>query len=123
VFARGALDGREVEVEPFCELTIEDLVRALGVPHGDNKPATYVVASTRLYSIEESIARLRRLLGAAPEWDTLQNFLPEARDQDPPLERRSALASSPRPWSLRETVSWTYARTPCSDRSLCGGAR
>ena len=69
-------------------------MRALGAAQPDSKPANYVIASQRLYSIEESAARLHTLLGAAPEWDTLQHFLPERKGEVSPLERRSALAST-----------------------------
>jgi hypothetical protein len=37
---------------------------------------------------------LRTLLGASPDWSVLQNFLPDMKEQERPLERRSALAST-----------------------------
>jgi segregation and condensation protein A len=48
----------------------------------------------RLYSIEESAARLRRLLGVSPGWSVLETFLPERGEEGRPLEKRSALAST-----------------------------
>jgi hypothetical protein len=40
--------------------------------------------------------RLHDLLGAPPDWNTLQAFLPEAKEQVAPLERRSALGGKRR---------------------------
>jgi segregation and condensation protein A len=84
----------EVAVEAACNLTIEDLMLTLGAVQRHSKPSNYVVASTRPYGIEESAARLRTLLGVAPEWDTLQHFLPEGKAQLSPLEMRAALVST-----------------------------
>lgn len=47
---------------------------------------------SRLYSLEESVERLRHLLGVMPSWNSLQNFLPEAIGEQ--LEHRSAVAST-----------------------------
>jgi len=94
VFVRGSPDEINVDVEPVGHLTIEDLVQALGVQERTTEPSTYVIRPLRLYGIEESAARLRTVLGASPDWSVLQDFLPELREQDRSLERRSALAST-----------------------------
>jgi segregation and condensation protein A len=94
VFVRGAPEEIAVDAEPLGHLTVEDLVQALGSQKLKSEPPAYVIAPLRLYSIEESAARLRTLLGASPEWSVLQNFLPERKAQDQPLETRSALAST-----------------------------
>jgi segregation and condensation protein A len=69
-------------------------VLALPMAKGNTTAPNYVIAPLRLYSIEESAVRLRRLLGVSPEWGVLQTFLPEMRQDERPLERRSALAST-----------------------------
>ena len=49
------------------------------------------IAATRLFSVQEAAERLRRLIGAIPEWTVLESFLPD--DLKTPLDRRSATAS------------------------------
>jgi segregation and condensation protein A len=60
----------------------------------NSNPENYVITPKRLYSIEESAVRLRALLGASPDWSVLQDFLPDMKEQERPLERRSALAAT-----------------------------
>ncbi|HWX49114.1 MAG TPA: ScpA family protein [Roseomonas sp.] len=46
----------------------------------------------RLWTVQEALDRLARLVGSLPEWGELQRFLPESL-QDP-VERRAALAAT-----------------------------
>jgi segregation and condensation protein A len=93
VFLRGEPEEMEVEENPVYFLPVQDLLLALAAPLRRRKPETYSIAPTRLYSLEESLERLRALLGVAPDWDVLQAFLPPLTE-GPPLERRSAIASA-----------------------------
>jgi len=92
VFARGAPEEVEIEEKPVYYLPLYDLLTALAAPMRRTKPPSYNIAPSRLYSMEESMERLRNLLGVMPSWNTLVSFLPEIIA--PGLEGRSALAST-----------------------------
>lgn len=92
-FMRGRPEEREVTEKPIYYLPLYDLLTALGAPQRRRKPESYDIAPTRLYSMEESLKRMRRLLGALPSWGTLHAFLPSLENHDP-LETKSAIAST-----------------------------
>ena len=92
-FLRGMPDKIEVEEKPVYYLPIYDLLSALGAPQRRRKPDSYGIKPTQLYSIEESILRLRRMLGGMPDWDTLFSFLPNMKGHEG-LQARSAIAST-----------------------------
>ena len=94
IFLRGLPEPVEIEEKPVYFLPIQDLLSALAAPMRRRKPEQYNIAPTRLYSMEESVERLRHLLGAVPSWSVLRSFMPATNDDTPPLERRSALAST-----------------------------
>ncbi len=94
VFMRGAPEEIEVEEKPVYFLPIQDLLSALAAPMRRRPAPTYSIAPMRLYSMEESVERLRERLGISPDWGTLQAFMPQVKYDAPPLERRSAVASS-----------------------------
>jgi segregation and condensation protein A len=93
VFLRGQPEEIEVEERPVYFLPIQDLLSALTAPLRRRKPESYNIEPTRLYSLEESLERLRERLGISPDWSVLQSFLP-VLDDSPPLEKRSAIASA-----------------------------
>ncbi|NTU77595.1 MAG: segregation/condensation protein A [Alphaproteobacteria bacterium] len=92
-FLRGLPEERPVEMKPVYFMPLYDLLSALGAPSRRRKPETYNIAPLKLFSLEDSLARLRRLLGVMPEWTVLLNFLP-TMDKPMGLESRSALAST-----------------------------
>lgn len=92
IFLRGEPEGIEVEEQPVYYLPLGDLLTALAAPLRRRKPVAYNIRLRRLYSIEESVERLTRLLGTMPPWSALLEFLPEAMGDA--VERRSALAST-----------------------------
>src|ERR1700722_20162199 len=94
VFLRGMPEKIEVEEKPVYYLRIQDLLVALGAPSRRRKPEKYNIEPMRLYSLEESVERLRTLLGRSLSWTVLQNFLPVAIGQGAPLQKRSAIAST-----------------------------
>lgn len=93
-FMRGKPEAREVTEKPIYYLRLYDLLTALGAPQRRRKPETYDIKPTRLYSLEDSLRRMRRLLGSLPEWGALQGFMPALEDQNDPLEAKSAVAST-----------------------------
>jgi segregation and condensation protein A len=93
IFLRGAPIVREVQEKPRYYLPLFDLLAALGGPLRRRKAEVYSLKPMRLFSLEESVSRMRRLLGIGPEWGVLQNFLPVFSTEEP-LEAKSALAST-----------------------------
>jgi len=94
IFLRGIPEPVQVEEKPIYFLPIQDLLAAISAPSRRRKPETYNIAPTRLYSLEETVSRLRHLLGAMPDWGTLQNYLPDIVEAEQALEVRSAMAST-----------------------------
>ena len=94
IFLRGIPEPITITEKPIYYLPIQDLLAAISAPSRRRKPDSYSIARTRLYSLEESVSRLRHLLGAMPEWDQLQAYLPDVVSADELMEVRSALAST-----------------------------
>lgn len=94
IFVRGKSEEIKVEEQPVYYLPIQDLLLALGAPLRRQKPPAYNIAPMKLYSLEDSVLRLRGLLGDMPEWGVLQQYLPQMTLPDEPLEARSAIAST-----------------------------
>ena len=68
-----------------------DLFAAYGRVKARTQPAMHVVHDRAVMTLEDAIARVAMLIGAALDWTTLEAFLPVTTD---PAYRRSALASS-----------------------------
>lgn len=94
IFLRGIPEPVEIEEKPIYFLPIQDLLSAISAPARRRKPTTYNIAPTRLYSLEESVSRLRYLLGVMPSWGALQAYLPDVVEAEQVLEVRSAIAST-----------------------------
>jgi segregation and condensation protein A len=91
VFARGWPEGLRLVRKSAWQASAFDLYAAYGRVKSRTQPAMHVVASRAVMTIEDAIARVAALLGAALDWTTLEAFLPVTSD---PAYRRSALASS-----------------------------
>lgn len=94
IFLRGIPEPVEVEDKPIYYLPIQDLITALSAPSRRRKPETYSIARARLYGLQESVTRMRHLLGIMPSWSVLQKFLPDVVSAEEALEIRSAIAST-----------------------------
>ncbi len=92
-FLRGIPEAVEIEERPVYFLPLYDLLNALGAPQRRRKPESYDIKPNRLYTMEESLTRLRRMLGGFSSWGRLQLFLPNLLGHDK-LESRSAIAST-----------------------------
>jgi len=92
VFLRGLPEEIETEIKPVYFLSLYGLLSALGAPQRRRKPEKLNIRLARLFSIEESMIRMREMLGIMPDWAVLQNFLP--RELGEGLEARSAIAST-----------------------------
>lgn len=92
-FRRGAPEGVRVHRRAAWECDLYDLLRAYAAhceAQGENEPLR--VRRDKVISVEAALERMRRLLGALPEWSSLQAFLPPAIAH--PFTRRSATAST-----------------------------
>lgn len=97
IFPRGAPEsltvedrsGIRTELSALCQAYVAARRRALARRPYRPKPR-------KLWSVQEAIARLSRVLGELPSWAVLQRFLPDdevARGMDA-VERKAALAST-----------------------------
>ena len=90
-FPRGAPETFQQTETSIWSATLFDLLQAYGAMRSQDEASTLTIAATRLYSVQEAVSRLRKLLPTRPGWLDLQQFLPAGLKQ--PLDRRSALAS------------------------------
>ncbi len=93
---RGAPEGLSVTNTPVFEATLYDLLTAYASLRQKEQARTLTIARTNLFSIDEAVDRLSRLVGRVPDWEELQSFLPDLPQAgaDAPLVNRSALAST-----------------------------
>jgi segregation and condensation protein A len=91
VFRRGVAEGLRVVRKAKWDARIFDLIQAYGHVQARAEPPMHVVSRRAVFSLEEAIARLSKLIGAVIEWTVIERFLP---DTDDPQFRKSALASS-----------------------------
>jgi segregation and condensation protein A len=76
VFARGAPEGLPRVLKPVYEVTLYDLLRAYGDQRQRKETQVLHIAPPELYSMDDALQRLERILGRVPEWRTLLSFLP-----------------------------------------------
>jgi segregation and condensation protein A len=93
VFARGVPEGLPIVSRIAWDATLYDLLKA----YGDSRRrlaggAALEIRAPELYSMDDALERLGKLLGKVPDWRTLASFLPE--DLRGGLVGRSAVAST-----------------------------
>lgn len=93
IFLRGDPEHMPIEIKPVYYLPLFDLLSALGAPQRRRKQESYDIKPMRLFSLEDTLVRMRRMIGSLPDWGTLQAFLP-AVDGEETLETKSAMAST-----------------------------
>jgi segregation and condensation protein A len=76
VFARGAPEGLPRVLRPIYDATLYDLLKAYGDQRQRKENAVLHIEAPELYSMDDALQRLGRLLGRMPEWRTLISFLP-----------------------------------------------
>jgi UDP-N-acetylglucosamine diphosphorylase/glucosamine-1-phosphate N-acetyltransferase len=91
VFIRPAPEGLRVVRKSLWDANLFELIQAYGHVKVRAEPPLHIVHQRNVLTLEEAIARVSRLVGAAIEWTVIQRFLPESDD---PQFRKSALASS-----------------------------
>ncbi len=91
-FARGAPEAFTVTLRAVLDANLHDLMRAYGEMKRRQAPTSLSIEPVELYTVENALARIQRMLGATLEWMELSSFLPD--DIVDPLMRRSAIAST-----------------------------
>ncbi len=92
VFPRGAPEGLRVVSRVTYDATLYDLLKAYGDSRRRVTGSVLAIRPAELYSMDDALARLGKLLGKMPEWRTLMSFLPANLRTG--LVGRSAVAST-----------------------------
>jgi segregation and condensation protein A len=92
VFARGAPEGIPVVSRIVWEVSLYDLLKAYGEQRSRAGAQVLEIRAAELFSMEEALERLSRLVGHIPDWQTLLTFLPD--DLKDGLLQRSAVAAT-----------------------------
>jgi len=91
VWARGAPEGLPRVLRAKYDSTLFDLLRAYADQKQRKEAAVLHIAPPELFSMDDALDRLRRILGRVPEWRSLANFLPHGLSNE--LVGRSAIAA------------------------------
>ena len=93
MFGRGAPEALTVQDRSGLAADLPGLLQAyVAARRRAAAKRPYRPKPRRLWTVQEALARLSRLVGALPSWAVLQRFLPEGAFD--PVERRAALAST-----------------------------
>ncbi|HEX7006365.1 MAG TPA: ScpA family protein [Alphaproteobacteria bacterium] len=92
MFARGQPETIDVIRKPVYEVSLYELLKVYSEHLRRGKAEPLTIAPTNLYSVEDALKRLSRLLGNMPDWHILSSFLPP--DFVEGIGARSALAST-----------------------------
>ncbi|HAD88416.1 MAG TPA: segregation/condensation protein A [Rhodospirillaceae bacterium] len=93
-FARGAPEKHPIETEHILEVTLFELLQAYARQRrrGSGGDRTLHIEPFEVYTVEDALKRLRRLMGRTPDWQSLWSYLPEEIRGG--LFGRSAVAST-----------------------------
>lgn len=91
-FARGEPEKFATDVTTVFEVSLYDLLKAYGDQSRRKGATSLTIEAWSLYSVDDALQRLRRLVGFVPDWQSLWRFLPE--DALSGLTARSATATT-----------------------------
>ena len=91
-YARGEPDPLIVDTTTEFNATLYDLLTMYAAIRERQGAATLQISPMKLYSMDDALERLGKLLGHVPDWTTLSQFLPDGISDD--LMMRSAIAST-----------------------------
>jgi segregation and condensation protein A len=91
VFMRGAPEGLRTIRKTRWDAQIFDLIQAYGQIRARSQPVMHVVARRHVMTLEDAMARVSAMIGAAIEWTDIARFVPQTDDAE---FARSSLASS-----------------------------
>jgi segregation and condensation protein A len=92
VFRRGAPERFRTVRTPVYQVTLFDLLKAYAEQHRRKDTSILHITANELFTVDEALKRLRRLLGRTPDWQSMAHFLPPNIREG--LIARSALAST-----------------------------
>lgn len=92
VFKRGAPEGIRVIRKSVYQVSLFEMLKGYGDFKLRGKAQPLTMRTAVIFTIEEAVRRLERVLGKMPTWQRLENFLPDALRS--PAERRSAVAAT-----------------------------
>ena len=92
VYARGRPEVTAVRRQAAHDLTLHDLLVAYAALYRRGEVRELTIEPFDLYSVDQALERITRLLGLAVNWTVLVRFLPE--DLRDPLHLRSALSAT-----------------------------
>lgn len=92
VFPRGAPEGVSVTRIPVYDLSLYELLKAYGDQQKRGHVESLEIAPTDVYSVDDALERLERVVGHLPDWQTLMTFMPD--DLKSGVVYRSAVAST-----------------------------
>lgn len=92
-FGRGQPEAFRARVNTIYELSLFELLKAYGEQKQRKEGGGPLnIEAFEIYTVEEALGRLRRLLGPIPDWQNLWKFLPDGLKNN--LVMRSAVAST-----------------------------
>ena len=91
-YARGEPDPLVVDTTTIFNASLYDLLTVYAAIRDRQGASTLQISPANLYSMDDALERLGKLLGHTPDWTTLSRFLPEDIGDD--LMMRSAIAST-----------------------------
>ncbi|GEM_PF-55969 len=91
-FARGDPEPLQVDEKPVYDVSLYHLLKAYADHHRRQEHSVYQLVQVDLYSVDEALRWLARLVGRLPRWTAMSQFLPE--DTKDGTQSRSALAST-----------------------------
>ena len=91
-YARGEPEPLVVDTTKEFNATLYDLLTIYAAIRERQGASTLQISPARLYSMDDALERLNKLLGHAPDWTILSQFLPDRVDDE--LMMRSAIAST-----------------------------
>jgi segregation and condensation protein A len=92
-FARGLTETVTVKRQTEWRASLSDLLRAYARVRTREEYKPLHVDRSAIFTMEQALERLKRMMGVAIEWGQLASFLPEGW-QIEPARRRSAIAST-----------------------------
>ena len=78
VFPRGSPEGVKVIRTPVYNLSLYELLRAYGDQRSKGPSGPLEIAATEIFSVDDALERLGKVLGKVLDWTMLQGFLPES---------------------------------------------
>lgn len=92
IFARGEPEDVPVVTHSILDVELFDLLKAYADHVVRTSVRTLTIEAPDLYSVEDALLRLEKMLGALPDWSVLSSYLPAIEGD--PLRMKSAMAST-----------------------------